>query len=161
MSFGLGRTPSTEEVPIDASTPWLAASDGNLPLLQSALTQLHVTPATAVDENGYTLLQAAASYGRIPIMEWLVKQQHVNVNAVDGEGDSALHYAATVPAAQFLIHVAKIQVHLRNQAGKTALESKREELAEMMQDEDNDDDDDDFVNLKAVVDYLNGNSMEQ
>ena len=146
---------------MDSSTPWMAASDGDLALLQASLAKLNLTPATAMDENGYTLLQAAASYGQIPTMQWLVVQQQVNVNAVDQEGDSALHYASTVAAAQFLIEIAKIDVHHRNQAGKNALQSKQEELNEMLDDEDNDDQDADFVNLKAVVEYLTSiqNSM--
>jgi ankyrin repeat protein len=155
MSFGLGRAPPAAALtPIDASTPWIAASDGNLDLLQMSLTQLQLAPDTAVDENGYTLLQAAASYSQVKLMEWLVVAQNVTVYAVDREGDSALHYAATVDAATFLLNVAKINPNLKNQEGKTALESKQEELDEMMQDEDNDEEDHDFVNLRAVVDYL-------
>jgi ankyrin repeat protein len=156
MSFGLGRAPPVAvfTTPIDTSTPWITASDGNLDLLQMSLTQLQLTPDTAVDENGYTLLQAAASYSQVKVMEWLVVAQNVTINAVDREGDSALHYAATVSAATFLLNIAKINPNLKNQAGKTALESKQEELNEMMQDEDNDDEDNDFVNLRAVVDYL-------
>ena len=162
MSFGLGRrTAATipSAVVVDASTPWLAAADGNLSLLQSSLTQLRLSPAQAADENGYTLLQAAASYSQIAVMEWLVLRQVPNsssavVNAVDRDGDTALHYASTVEAAKFLVQVAHIDASVRNGAGQTALESKQAELDEMMQDEDNDEDDQDFVNLRSLVEYL-------
>lgn len=155
MSFGFQANQSTEaDITVDSSTPWVAASEGNLTLLQASLSQLQLQPGAA-DENGYTLLQAAASYCHVPVMQWLLAQK-VDVNAVDDEGDTALHYAASLEAAQFLITVAHIDPKLRNNFGKTALESKREELEEMMQDEDCDDDDDDVLLLKQMVEYLEG-----
>ena len=153
MSFGLGigATPVDADS-IDASTPWVAASDGNLSLMQTSLTQLQLS-CTASDENGYTLLQAAASYSQIDVMKWLLSQR-INVNAIDNEGDTALHYATTVDAARFLSEVAKIDTTLKNAVGKSALDCKRDELNELLQDEDNDDQDEDFINLRAVVEYL-------
>lgn len=161
-AFGLGRAPApftTQQV--DNSTPWLAASDGNLPLLQHALTTLSLPPTAASDENGYTLLQAAASYSKVQIMQWLLSQGCA-VNAVDKDGDSALHYADKVVAAQFLIETAGIDVSLANAMGKTAALAKQEELNEMMQDEDMEDDDEDLLNLKALTEYMASlNTMAQ
>ena len=152
MSFGLGRAVPAN---MDASTPWMAAADGNLALVQESCRQAQLHPATAADENGYTLLHAAASYSRIALLEWLVQQpQNANVNAVDAEGDSALHYASTVEAAQFLVQQAHIDVSIRNHAQQTALQSKRAELEEMRQDEDFDEEDEDYGHLQAVVEYL-------
>jgi ankyrin repeat protein len=148
--------------PVDNSTPWIAASDGNLNLLQHALTTLNLTPS-ASDENGYTLLQAAASYSRAAVMQWLIQTQAVNVNAVDTEGDSALHYADKVDAATYLVQ-SGIDIALLNAAGKTALQSKQEEIDEMMADEDTEDDDVDLLNLRALIEYLtslNGMTMAQ
>jgi ankyrin repeat protein len=159
MSFGRGvgvhpTTTTTTSDEIDASTPWMAASDGNLDLLQRSLTQLQLPPSVA-DEHGYTLLHAAASYSQTHIMQWLLLSSvNVNINAVDQEGDTALHYAATVQAATFLLQTGKIDRGVRNAAGKTALEAKQEELEEMIQDEDNDDEDQDFINLLNVVAFL-------
>jgi ankyrin repeat protein len=157
-AFGLGRPPlssaaAADNQPVDNSTPWIAASDGNLNLLQHALTTLNLQPS-ASDENGYTLLQAAASYSRAAVMQWLIQTQAVNVNAVDTEGDSALHYADKVEAATFLVQ-SGIDITICNAAGKTALQSKQEDIDEMMQDEDTEDDDEDLLNLRALVEYLN------
>jgi ankyrin repeat protein len=153
-AFGLGRSSSApaEGQPVDNSTPWMAASDGNLNLLQHALTTLSL-PATACDENGYTLLQAAASYSQTAIMQWLLQTGAVNVNAVDTEGDSALHYADKVESAMFLVQ-AGIDAAICNSQGKTALQSKTDDLNELMQDEDTEDDDEDLANLRALVEYI-------
>ena len=71
VSFGLGQAPieatSTTQL-IEPSTPWMAAADGNLVLLQSSLMSLGLV-YSAADENGYTLLMAATAYNRRNIME--------------------------------------------------------------------------------------------
>ena len=167
-SFGLGLLPATAqeqqqqqpELSIDSSTPWVAVSDGNLTLLQTSLSRLNLQE-TAADENGYTLLQAAASYSQIQILQWLWDQANKNgtasvmINAVDNEGDSALHYSSTKEAAEFLVHHG-INVNIKNEEEKTALQCKQEELSEAIEEEDRDEEDEEFVNLKHVVAYLNG-----
>ena len=165
-SFGLGQQQSSgadiaaHQQPVDSSTPWVAAADGNLPLLQHALRQLNL-PITATDENGYTLLQAAASYSQIPIVIWILEQAQLSteqrnalVNAVDNDGDSALHYASTASVAQFLVERVGIDTQLVNTSGCTALQSKSVELAELLQDEDTEDDDVDVIHLKETIAYL-------
>jgi hypothetical protein len=184
MSFGLGQqssgsgdgvtTAASPAVPVgdvDASTPWVAAADGNLPLLQRALHLLNLTVAAADDNQGYTLLQAAASYGQIPVLTWLLSQVQAKVagvpdvtqlaNAVDRDGDSALHYAGTAATARFLVVEAGIDVRLRNSVGLTALEAKRRELEEIMCDEDFEEDDVDYLHAKEIVEYLQSLSMLQ
>jgi ankyrin repeat protein len=155
-SFGLGRpTQANQAAPqgqIDSSTPWMAASEGNLSLLQSSLSSLNL-PFTAADENGYTLLHAAASYNQIEILHFLLNNQ-VNINAADNDGDSALHYAGNAQAAQILVQVGKANPAQVNNQGKTALQAKQEELNEMMKDEDVEDDDEDVETLQGVVEYL-------
>ncbi len=152
-SFGLGKAPSTSSnTPnVDSSTPWMAASEGNLPLLQSSLTLLNL-PLTAADENGYTLLHAAASYNQLEILRFLLSNG-ANVNTADNDGDTALHHAGAVAAVQLLLE-HQADVTIVNSHGKTALQAKQEELEEMMQDEDMEDDDDDLEALKEVVQFL-------
>ena len=142
-------------------------------MLQSALQTLSL-PVTTADENGYTLLMAAASYGQLPVLQWVWQQQQQQqqesdsttsntfVNAVDQDGDSALHYATTVAAAEFLIQQAGIDVMIRNtSSGKTALESKQADLEEMMADEDEyDEDDEETKQLKQVIEYLSSQHQE-
>ena len=144
-----------QDASIDSSTPWIAASDGNIRLLQESLAKLQL-PVTAADENGYTLLQAAASYSQIETMQWILSalpQPATDVNAVDHEGDSALHYASSADSCQLLL-AAMIDKNIRNKDGKTALEAKREELQEMILDEDYDEDDVDATALRECINYL-------
>lgn len=173
MSFGLGPggsttgfggalAPSAAAATIDSSTPWVAAADGNMALLQQSLLELNLPVSAADESQGYTLLQAAASYSQLPIMVWIVSQAKQDVkNQVDKDGDSALHYASTVAAAKFLVEQAGTDVNIRNSSGLTALDSKRQELNELLADEDTEDDDVDVVNLKALVEYLEPLSRQQ
>jgi ankyrin repeat protein len=163
VAFGL-QSPSaaaaaaaaaTEE-PVEPGTPWIAAADGKLSLLQASLQQLQL-PLGVADENGYTLLQAAASYGQLPVLQWILSHATCTlnlVNAVDQEGDSALHYAGTVEAAKILVQVGNINVALANKQGKTALQAKQEELQQLMDDEDEDSDSEDIGSLKKQIEYL-------
>ena len=157
VAFGLGKGGGDDNnggVTIDSSTPWMAASEGNLSLLQSSVTSLQLT-FNAADENGYTLLHAAASYNQLDILRFLLgSSNQVNVNAVDNDGDSALHYSTKVDAARLLIDIGKINPSITNSDGKTALQAKQEEINEMMQDEDVDDDDEEMEDLKKLVEYL-------
>jgi Ankyrin repeats (3 copies) len=183
MSFGLSRTsdigvgPSNfSGIAIDSSTPWTAIAEGNLPLLQESLRQLQYSASVADEIQGYTLLQAAASYNQFHILQWLWAQLHeLNQiaddgstarplggwqNAVDFDGDTALHYAGSVESMKFLLDVTNIDVHVQNSAGMTALDAKRSEMNEMEQDEDEfDEDDREYKQLKAMVQYLESTIM--
>jgi hypothetical protein len=139
-----------DEQVIEASTPWMAASEGNLALLQASLTKLNL-PFKAADENGYTLLHAAAAYNQIAAMGWLLQQDNVDVNAKDSDGDTPLHHVDKKEAAEYLIEVAKANPNEVNEEGKTALVSKEEDLIEMMEEED---EDDDVTALRELVAYL-------
>ena len=169
-TFGLGRTPTaaSAQEEIEPSTPWIAAADGKLPLLQSALSTLNL-PLSAADENGYTLLHASSSYGQIPVMQWILSelQQQGNananavgyINAADNEGDTAIHYAGSLDALRLLVEVGKASPFLRNKEGKTALEAKQEELKELVEDDEEDSDSEDVETLRQQVQYLSNLSQ--
>mmetsp|Transcript_24031 Transcript_24031/g.56718 ORF Transcript_24031/g.56718 Transcript_24031/m.56718 type:complete len:175 (-) Transcript_24031:495-1019(-) len=172
-SFGL--SPDTQSMgssnnigDVDVATIFSAASEGNLPLLQTAMSKLNFIPTTA-DENGYTLLHAASSYSQLGILKFLLDNLDRNnpdctifVNAGDNEGDSALHYAGNVDAARMLIEDGRIDPNRVNSQGKTALQAKKEELEETMQDEDMEDDDEDIEILQKIIAYLSSlSSMPQ
>lgn len=182
MSFGLsksndeGSSLSYAGVAIDSSTPWTAIAEGNLPLLQEALKQLKYAVYVADEIQGYTLLQAAASYNQFHILQWIwtqlyeLNQQADNgsvlrpvggwQNAVDFDGDTALHYAGSVESMKFLLDVTNIDVHIQNSAGMTALDAKRSEMNEIEQDADEFDGDDlEYQQLKAMVQYLESTIM--
>ena len=76
------------------------------------------------------------------------------MNAVDNEGDSALHYAGSLEAVQLLVEVGRAATQLRNRQGKTPLESKQEELKQLEDDEDEDSDSEDILTLQKQVAYL-------
>jgi ankyrin repeat protein len=155
-SFGLGNPSAAvalvTHTAIDSSTPWMAASEGNLPLLRSSLDTLGLA-ATAQDETGYAIIHAAAAYNHMAIIKWLL-DQGVNVDVVDQEGDGVLHFAGNAATAQFLVIQGQADPALLNAAGKTALQTKQEELEETMQDEDSEEEDDDLEALKGLVEYL-------
>jgi ankyrin repeat protein len=152
-SFGLveqnaSGTASNDEM--DSSTPWMAASEGNLPRLQNALSTLNL-PVIVADENGYTLLHAASAYAQVTIIEWLLTQ-NVNVNATDNDGDSALHHTEDAITAKFLVERGRIDPTLRNSEGKTSLQAKQDDLNELMTDEE--DDSEEASKLRELIAYL-------
>jgi len=141
-TFGLGATTSSEVSAqnIEASTPWVAASDGNLELLKTSIRTLNMAPSRP-DENGYTLVHAAASYNQTLILEWLLTQ-NVDANAQDNDGDTPLHHVENVRAAKFLVERMNADPSLCNGNKKTALQEKLAEMEEQMDDEDSDEDED-------------------
>jgi hypothetical protein len=147
---GFGQAPvAAAAVTIEKSTPWMAASDGNLELVQTALASLNLSPS-ATDEVGYTLLHAAAAYNQRNVLEWIMAQQGVNVNAQDNDGDTPLHHVEHVEAAKFLVGTMQANPTITNSEQKTAWQARHEELQEQMDDEDEDEDE----VLKALVEYL-------
>jgi ankyrin repeat protein len=130
----------------------MAASEGSLVLLQESLKSLNL-PVSCADESGYTLLHAAAAYHQLSVMDWLLLQQErININAVDNDGDTALHYTERADVARKLIE-AGANPTIANNSDKTALQVKQEELDELIQ-EDEDDDSDDVMNLRELIAYL-------
>ena len=155
-SFGLGSlsTPASPTLPIEECTPWVAAGDGDIALLQTALTSLNLPP-NAADPNGFTFVHAAASYSQQHVLRWLLGQSGVDVNAGDIDGDTPLHHCDDSASARILVEEGSADPFRRNAAGKTAREAKEEELAEELGDED-DSDDEDRGKLEALVQYLKG-----
>ena len=146
---GFGQANAASDAPIEKCTPWVAASDGNLELVQRALAALNLTPSTP-DENGYTLVHAAAAYNQKHVLEWLMTQKDVNVNAQDNDGDTPLHHVENVEAAKFLIESMQAIPTIVNLEDKTAFQVRQEELQEQIDDEEEDEDED----LKELVGYL-------
>jgi hypothetical protein len=154
MSFGGFQAQQSQSTQIDESTPWVAAGDGDLPLLQSSIAQLNLSP-NAADSNGFTFLHAACGYGRIKVIQWLLGLNAdsivIDVNAKDGDGDTPLHHCDDVDTAKILIE-AGADTTIKNCDGKTALEVKQEDLDEG--DDEDDSDDEDRSKLKELVEFL-------
>ena len=164
MSFAFGgggplnapsENDSTQEQPkIEPSTPYVAAGDGDLALLQKSLQTLNVSP-NAADSNGFTFVHAAAAYCRVGVMRWLFDQEGVDVNARDVVGDTPLHHCDESEAAKLLIEEGKANYAITNEEGETAREAKEDELKEEEDEDDEDDsDDEDRQKLRELVAYL-------
>ena len=156
--FGGFQAQQPASAEIDASTPFVAAGDGDLELLQSSMKQLGLPP-NAADSNGFTFLHAACGYCRVEVIQWLLGLNRegnniIDVNARDGDHDTPLHHCDDAISARMLIE-GGADHQLRNDEGKTALEVKEEELHEE-DDEDDDSDDEDREKLKELVAYLKG-----
>ncbi|KAK1737108.1 hypothetical protein QTG54_011975 [Skeletonema marinoi] len=154
MSFGGFQAGSSQSAEIDESTPWVAAGDGNLALLQESIAKLGLAP-NAADSNGFTFLHAACGYAREDVIQWLLGLNKdatiIDVNARDGDGDTPLHHCDDVNSAKLLIE-GGANFRLQNSEGSTALGVKEEELKEG--DDEDDDEDEDRQKLKELVEYL-------
>ena len=154
--FG-GFQASAPAAEIDASTPWVAAGDGDLQLLQASIEKLSLPPSASVS-NGFTFLHAACGYCRVDVIEWLLglnrkEPNAVDVNARDGDGDTPLHHCDDAVSAKMLVE-GGADHKLENDEGKTPLQVKEEELHEG--DDEDESDDEDREKLKELIDYLKG-----
>lgn len=152
--FGGFQAQTSPSAEIDASTPWVAAGDGDLNLLQTSIKQLGLSP-NAADSNGFTFLHAACGYCRVEVIQWLLglnkESITIDVNACDGDGDTPLHHCDDTVSAKMLVDGGADHL-LKNEEGLTPLEVKGEEVQEGNEDEDSDDED--RNKLKELVAYL-------
>ena len=96
--------------PFDAhdgcSALWVAAYKGHLEVVQFLLNDPRVNVAFTESTFGWTVLHAAATQGRILVMEILIASKKIKVDAKDKEGRTALILAAEwgrVGALQLLL----------------------------------------------------------
>ncbi|KAG9089245.1 hypothetical protein FRC07_012375 [Ceratobasidium sp. 392] len=69
-----------------------------------------MSPNAPDDVIGYTPMHAAASYGHLNILEYLIEKGG-DVNVTDEEGDTPLYTAESLAVAQFLVeHGAEVDV---------------------------------------------------
>ena len=101
----------------------VAAGDGDLETVQRLLPAKGLEYA---DANGYTCLHSSSAYKRLDVVSWLL-QSGANVNVADGEGDIPLHYADSLEVARILL-ANGADPSIRNAEGKTALESKLDDV---------------------------------
>ncbi|KAF9266608.1 ankyrin [Marasmius fiardii PR-910] len=91
---------------------WVAAGDGDLERVKvpnHLLSNFPMSP-NAPDPSTYTPMHAAASYGHLHILEYLISKGG-NVNVTDSDGDTPLYTAENVETARFLVdHGATIDL---------------------------------------------------
>ncbi len=87
----------------DAQTNvWTAASDGDLDTVRRCIEGGAHQPHTP-DEQGYTCLHAAASYGHHELLQYLIARPGVNLNCGDEDGDTPLHVVEDVESCRMLL----------------------------------------------------------
>ncbi|CAJ1368629.1 unnamed protein product [Effrenium voratum] len=108
---------------------WTAASDGDIARVEELITLDGFAPSSQ-DENGYTPVMAAASWGHAQLLSQLLAREPLSVHVADSDGDTALHHVAQAteleaehiqPVLQLLL-AAKADVALRNAEGKTCID---------------------------------------
>ncbi|ODQ82483.1 hypothetical protein BABINDRAFT_159063 [Babjeviella inositovora NRRL Y-12698] len=99
---------------------WVAAADNELETVQKFLASGDYT-ANSKDPNGYTPIHAAASYGHIDLLRYLLSQGG-DINIQDAEGDTPLHHVEDVDTARILVEELKANHKLKNAEGQTAAE---------------------------------------
>ena len=105
----------------------LLATNGDLELLKGRLLS-GTGKINEQDSNGYSPLMAAASYGQLDVLKFLLSWPGVEVNLVDLEGDSALHYCTSSVECMKALLAAGGKLDLKNEEGKTPLESMENEF---------------------------------
>ncbi|KAI6249569.1 hypothetical protein HI914_01939 [Erysiphe necator] len=83
--------------------------------------------ASSQDEQGYSLLHAAASYNHVELLRSLVQEFHVQVDLRDIDGETALYVAETIDCARLLVEELNADMTIRSSEGKTALQKITEE----------------------------------
>lgn len=115
---------------------WIAAGEGDLERVKECIEREGISP-TAADEFTYTPLHAAASYGHLDILRYLLTHPSAPSNAVnttDSDLDTPLFVCETVETARCLIEEFSADAKHKNSEGLTAaqqaLENEHEELAQ-------------------------------
>ncbi|KAJ3998950.1 ankyrin [Lentinula boryana] len=80
---------------------WVAAGDGDLTRVQELIGQHSLSP-NAPDENSYTPMHAAASYGHIHVLEYLISRGG-DLNITDSDGDTPIYTVENIETAQYLV----------------------------------------------------------
>ncbi|TBU49844.1 ankyrin [Dichomitus squalens] len=103
---------------------WIAAGDGDLERVRE-LIEVHSISANVPDENTYTPMHAAASYGHLNILEYLISQGG-DVNVTDEDGDTPLYVVENVETARFLVERGAV-VNRHNSEGLSPAQYLEEE----------------------------------
>jgi len=104
---------------------WVAAGDGDLERIRELIEQHGLSP-NAPDSFTYTPMHAAASYGQLEVLEYLIAQGG-DVNVTDGDGDTPLYTVEDVQTADWLIQHGAV-LNRRNNEGVSPIEHLDEDF---------------------------------
>ncbi|ODV80190.1 ankyrin-repeat protein [Suhomyces tanzawaensis NRRL Y-17324] len=99
---------------------WVAAADNQREVVEKYISSGEFA-ADAKDPNGYTPIHAAASYGHLELLQYLIDKQG-DVNVQDAEGDTPLHHVEDVATAKYLVEKLGADYKIKNNDGMTAVE---------------------------------------
>ncbi|KAF9236732.1 hypothetical protein BU15DRAFT_49693 [Melanogaster broomeanus] len=103
---------------------WVAAGDGDLPRVRvrshlsatlNDFCELSAISPNAPDPYTYTPMHAAASYGQLEVLAYLVNQGG-DVNITDADGDTPIYTVEDIETAQWLINHGAV-IDRRNSEG--------------------------------------------
>lgn len=91
---------------------WVAAADNKIDLVKSLIESGKYTPNSA-DPNGFTPIHAAASYGNIELLRYLLNNDG-NPNIQDSDGDTPLHHCENLDVIKILIKEFNANYRIKN-----------------------------------------------
>ncbi|PCH42254.1 ankyrin [Wolfiporia cocos MD-104 SS10] len=107
---------------------WIAAGDGDLGRVRELIEGQSLSP-NVPDAHTYTPMHAAASYGQLHVLEYLISQGG-DVNVTDSDGDTPLYVVESVETARFLVERGAV-VDRRNLEGISPAEYLAEDFEEV------------------------------
>ncbi|CAK5268732.1 unnamed protein product [Mycena citricolor] len=107
---------------------WVAAGDGDLDRVRYLIEQESLSPDIP-DEFTYTPMHAAASYGHLNVLEYLISKGG-DVNVTDDDGDTPLYTVEDVATARFLVEKGA-QVDRQNKEGVSPIDHLQEEFGDV------------------------------
>ncbi|KDQ57188.1 hypothetical protein JAAARDRAFT_35792 [Jaapia argillacea MUCL 33604] len=104
---------------------WVAAGDGDLQRVQELVERQSISP-NAPDQNTYTPMHAAASYGQLQILDYLISQGG-DVNITDEDGDTPLYTVENLETATYLVEHGAL-IERQNNEGTSPAEHLQEDF---------------------------------
>lgn len=106
-------------MPAKVTNIWVAAGDGDLSRVQELVETTSVSP-NAADQFSYTPMHAAASYGHLDVLRYLLSHGG-DINITDDDGDTPLYTVEDSSTARFLVEHGATLDH-RNNDGLSPVE---------------------------------------
>ncbi|KAI0925991.1 hypothetical protein AcW1_008278 [Taiwanofungus camphoratus] len=107
---------------------WIAAGDGDLERVRELVENQSVSP-NVPDSYTYTPMHAAASYGHLHVLDYLISQGG-DVNVTDSDGDTPLYVVENIETARYLVERGAT-VDRRNIEGVSPAEHLSEDFQEV------------------------------
>lgn len=108
-------TSDTLAITMSTSNIWTAASEGSLDRVRYWIETEHLSPSVR-DDNSYTPIHAAASWGHEDILRYLITERAGDVNTVDDDGETALFVVEEERMAKVLVELG-VDTTRKNEEG--------------------------------------------